>query len=64
MVGHAAGVKTIKLFLSDINATVSLACLKQQDIFKKKIHNEGKSEKKTSKYTFSFIGCQKDEIGS
>ena len=47
MVGNAAGVKTIKLFLSDINATVSLACLKQQDIFKKKIHNEGKSEKTT-----------------
>ena len=53
MVGHAAGVKTIKLFLSDINATVSLACLKQQDIFKKKIHNEGKSEKKI-KINFQF----------
>ena len=63
MVGHAAGVKNIKLFLSDINATVSLACLKQQDILKKKIHNEGKSEK-IYLYTFSFIGCQKDEIGS
>ena len=52
MVGHAAGVKTIKLFLSDINATVSLACLKQQDIFKKKINNEGKSE--TIKIYFQF----------
>ena len=63
MVGHATGVKTIKLFLSDINATVSLACLKQQDIFKKKIHNEGKSEK--IKISFQFhLGCQKDEIGS
>ena len=53
MVGHAAGVKTIKLFLSDINATVPLACLKQQDIFKKKIHNEGKSEKNRSKNSVS-----------
>ena len=52
MVGHAAGVKTIKLFLSDINATVPLACLKQQDIFKKKINNEGKSE--TIKIYFQF----------
>ena len=54
MVGNAAGLKTIKLFLSDINATVSLACLKQQDIFKKKIHNEGKSEKNQNKLSVSF----------
>ena len=52
--GMQLGVKTIKLFLSDINATVSLACLKQQDsIFKQKIHNEGKSEKNQNKLSVS-----------
>ena len=53
MVGNAAGVKTIKLFLSDVNATVLFACLKKQDIFKKRIHNEGKTEKDKIKVSVS-----------